>query len=176
MSQSEPRLSSAMTGPVNAHDAASAVRKATAADLPSVQTVITAAYEKYLARMDRPPAPLLRDYEPALRDGTLWVAGNPVAGVISLIQAGDSLLIENVAVHPRAQGKGLGRQLMEFAELQATRLKLARLSLYTNEVMTENQAIYTHLGYREVDRRTEDGYRRLYMEKVLVPASDAAGG
>lgn len=25
--------------------------------------------------------------------------------------------------------------------------------------MTESQAVYAHLGYREVDRRTEDGYR-----------------
>jgi ribosomal protein S18 acetylase RimI-like enzyme len=165
-----------MTGPAHANtgDAAQRVRKATAADLPSVHEVIKAAYEKYLARMDRPPAPLLRDYAPALRDGTLWVTGNPVAGVISLIQAGNSLLIENVAVHPSAQGTGIGRQLMDFAESEATRLKLGRLSLYTNEVMTENQAIYTHLGYREVDRRTEDGYRRLYMEKVL--AGDAADG
>jgi N-acetylglutamate synthase-like GNAT family acetyltransferase len=157
-------------------DPANGVRKATEADLPYVAAVITAAYEKYLARMDRPPAPLLRDYAPALRDGTLWVSGNPVMGVISLIQAGDSLLIENVAVHPAAQGTGLGRRLMDFAESQAGRLKLGRLSLYTNEVMTENQAIYAHLGYREVDRRTEDGYRRLYMEKVLGPAGDAAGG
>jgi hypothetical protein len=44
---------------------------------------------------------------------------------------------------------------------------LTRLSLYTNEVMTENQAIYAHLGYREVARHTEDGYRRVYMEKLL---------
>ena len=48
---------------------------------------------------------------------------------------------------------------------------LSRLSLYTNEVMTENQAIYTHLGYREVGRHTEDGYRRVYMEKLLVARS-----
>ena len=46
-----------------------------------------------------------------------------------------------------------------------------RLSLYTNEVMTENQAIYTHLGYREVGRNTDDGYRRVYMEKLLVARS-----
>jgi N-acetylglutamate synthase-like GNAT family acetyltransferase len=167
-----------MTGPAHSTtgEFAYGVRKATAADLPSVREVITAAYEKYLGRMDRPPAPMLRDYASALRDGTLWVTGNPVTGVISLIQAGDSLLIENVAVHPSAQGTGLGRQLMDFAEFQATRLKLARLSLYTNEVMTENQAIYAHLGYREIDRRTVDGYRRLYMEKILVPAGDAASG
>jgi hypothetical protein len=45
-------------------------------------------------------------------------------------------------------------------------------------VMTENQAIYAHLGYREVERRSEDGYRRIYMEKVL-PANgqdSSAGG
>jgi hypothetical protein len=42
--------------------------------------------------------------------------------------------------------------------------------LYTNEVMTENQAIYAHLGYRETARRTEDGYHRVFMEKELPPA------
>jgi hypothetical protein len=33
--------------------------------------------------------------------------------------------------------------------------------------MTENQAIYARLGYRETGRRTEDGYQRVYMEKDL---------
>ena len=147
------------------------VRQATAADVPSVQNVITAAYARYLARMDQPPAPLLRDYTAAVEDGGLWVTGSPVTGVISLCQAGTSLLIENIAVHPAAQGTGLGRRLMEFAEQEAIRLGLSRLALYTNEVMTENYAIYIHLGYREVARRTEDGYRRIFMEKA-VPAPE----
>jgi hypothetical protein len=45
-------------------------------------------------------------------------------------------------------------------------------------VMTESQAVYAHLGYREVDRRAEDGYRRIYMEKVLPAKGQAssAGG
>ncbi len=45
-------------------------------------------------------------------------------------------------------------------------------------MMTESQAIYAHLGYREVERRTEDGYRRIYMEKVLPATGQAssAGG
>jgi hypothetical protein len=33
--------------------------------------------------------------------------------------------------------------------------------------MTENITIYEHLGFFEVARRTEDGYRRVYMEKML---------
>jgi ribosomal protein S18 acetylase RimI-like enzyme len=78
------------------------------------------------------------------------------------------ILIENVAVHPDQQGRGLGRQLMEFAEQHARNRQIQRLALYTNEVMTENQAIYAHLGYQTTSRRTENGYRRLYMEKTLL--------
>jgi ribosomal protein S18 acetylase RimI-like enzyme len=143
-------------------------RPATAADLPAIREVVTSAYAKYLSRMDQPPAPMLADYGAAVAAGQLWVTGLPVAGLIELTEAGDALHVGNVAVHPAAQGTGLGRQLMDFAERRAILLGLTRLSLYTNEVMTENQAIYTHLGYREVDRHTEDGYRRVYMEKLLT--------
>jgi ribosomal protein S18 acetylase RimI-like enzyme len=142
-------------------------RPATAADLPAIREVVGAAYAGYLSRMDRPPAPMLADYGAAVDAGQLWVTGRPVTGLIELTKAGDSLHVANVAVHPAAQGTGLGRQLMDFAERRAITLGLTRLSLYTNEVMTENQAIYAHLGYREVARHTEDGYRRVYMEKLL---------
>jgi GNAT superfamily N-acetyltransferase len=145
-------------------------RQATEADLPSIQRVIAAAYAKYLSRMGKPPAPLSRDYRAAVDAGAVWVAGRPVTGVISLTPKPDVILIENVAVHPARQGTGLGRRLMEFAEQQARQRNIGRLSLYTNELMTENQALYAHLGYRETERRVEDGYRRIYMEKVL-PAS-----
>jgi ribosomal protein S18 acetylase RimI-like enzyme len=143
-------------------------RPATAADLSAIREVVGAAYARYLSRMDRPPAPMLADYGAAVDAGRLWVTGQPVAGLIELTGAGDALHIGNVAVHPGSQGTGLGRLLMDFAERRAILLGLTRLNLYTNEVMTENQAIYTHLGYREVDRHTEDGYRRIYMEKPLT--------
>jgi N-acetylglutamate synthase-like GNAT family acetyltransferase len=136
---------------------AQAIRRATEADLPAVKEIITAAYSVYLTRMDRPPAPMLRDYSPAVRNGTVWVAGTPVAGLISLIPADDRLLIENVAVRPAAQGTGLGRALMDFAEQRARQLRLPRLALYTNEVMTENQAITptSATGRQHGDPRTD---------------------
>ena len=155
---------------------ARAVRRATAADGAVVAEIISAAYEKYLTRMDRPPAPMLRDHAPMIEAGTLWVAGDPVAGVITLLRTGDTLLIENLAVRPSAQGTGVGRALMDFAELQATRLGVTRLALYTHVVMTENQAIYRHLGYRETERKTVNGYHRVFMEKALGPGGDGAGG
>jgi ribosomal protein S18 acetylase RimI-like enzyme len=143
------------------------VRRATLADLPAVRAVVSAAYARYLDRMDRPPAPMLADYAAEVESGRLWVAGEPVTGLIELIETGDSLHVANVAVHPSTQGTGLGRRLMEFAEEQARQRGLTRLDLYTNEVMTENQAIYARLGYRETARRTEDGYRRVYLAKTL---------
>jgi GNAT superfamily N-acetyltransferase len=145
------------------------IRKAVTADLAAVMEIIETAYGKYLSRMDRPPAPMLRDYAPEVEAGTLWVTGNPLDALISLTPDDGSLLVENVAVHPRAQGTGVGRRLMDFAESEAARLGLRKLSLYTNVVMTENQAIYAHLGYRETRRETEDGYRRVFMEKELRP-------
>jgi ribosomal protein S18 acetylase RimI-like enzyme len=143
------------------------LRRATAADLPAIKALIDAAYAKYLTRMDKPPGPMLRDYGPAVEAGTTWVAGSPVSAVLTLYPRDDHLLIENIAVHPAAQGRGLGRALMSFAEQEAANRGLTRMALFTHEVMTENQAIYAGLGYVEVERRTEDGYRRIYMEKRL---------
>ena len=129
--------------------------------------VIAAAYAKYRTRMESLPAPVLRDYTGPVEQGLLWVIGDPVMGLVSLIPETGSLLIENVAVHPDAQGTGLGRRLLEFAEQQAARHGLTRVRLYTHEVMTESQAVYARLGYREVRRATEGGYRRIFMGKDL---------
>ncbi len=41
-------------------------------------------------------------------------------------------------------------------------------NLYTHEGMTENIGLYEYLGYIETDRRTEKGYRRVYMRKNLA--------
>ncbi len=143
------------------------LRRATAADLPAIKAIIDAAYAKYLTRMDKRPAPMFRDYRPSVEDGTTWVAGSPVTAVLTLYPREDHLLVENIAIHPDAQGRGLGRALMGFAEQEAARRGFTRMALVTHEAMTENQAIYGRLGYTEVDRRAEDGYRRIYLEKPL---------
>src|ERR1700726_1057151 len=92
------------------------LRRATADDLPAIRAVINAAYARYLTRMTKPPAPMLRDYGPSVEAGTTWVTGSPVTAVLTLYPRDDHLLIENIAVYPGAQGRGLGRVLMSFAE------------------------------------------------------------
>jgi GNAT superfamily N-acetyltransferase len=142
-------------------------RQAAPADLPAIRRLIRGAYARYADRMDRLPAPVLHDYSAEADAGQIWIVGEPVVGVIVLIREQNGLLIDNVAVDPSAQGAGLGRGLMEFAEERARLHGLRRLRLYTNEVMTENLGIYSRLGYHEVSRSTQEGYRRVFMEKVI---------
>ena len=144
------------------------LRRATPDDLPAIRALIDAAYARYLSRMDKPPAPMFRDYGPSVEAGTTWVTGSPLTAVLTLYPRDDHMYVENIAVDPSAQGRGLGRALMEFAEQEAARRRLNRMVLVTHEAMTENQAIYARLGYVEIERRAEDGYRRIYMEKPLT--------
>ena len=148
-------------------DAARPPRLATAEDLSAITAVTAAAYARYRDRMDRPPAPVLTDYGPAVASGQVWVVGEPVVALIVLVPKDDSMLVENVAVSPTAQGRGLGRLLMDFAEHEAIQQGFTKMTLYTNEVMTENLAIYARLGYRETERAGDAGYNRVFMEKVL---------
>ncbi|MBK1992517.1 GNAT family N-acetyltransferase, partial [Campylobacter sp. 2018MI35] len=79
------------------------------------------------------------------------------------------ILLENVAVLPRAAGRGVGRALIGFCE-NAARRRGMNVHLYTNEKMVDNLSIYPRLGYVEVARRTEDGFNRVYFEKTITSA------
>lgn len=112
---------------------------------------------------------MLADYDAAIENGEAWVldeAGEP-AGVLVARPREDHLFVETVAVRPDRQGGGLGRRLMAFAEDEARRLGLDEIRLYTNEKMRENFSFYGGLGFEETGRRTEDGYRRVFMRKRL---------
>jgi GNAT superfamily N-acetyltransferase len=50
------------------------------------------------------------------------------------------LLLDNVAVLPAAQGRGIGARLLALADEQARSLGLGEIRLYTNEAITENLA------------------------------------
>jgi ribosomal protein S18 acetylase RimI-like enzyme len=77
------------------------------------------------------------------------------------------MLLDNVAVSPDAQGLGLGRRMLQFAERAAMALGYQSVKLYTNEAMTENIGLYSRLGYVETHRVEEKGLRRVYMSKLL---------
>ena len=84
-----------------------------------------------------------------------------------LIKQERNFLLDNIAVDPDYQGRGFGRKLIAFAEEMAKSARLNLLTLYTNEQMTENIEFYEKLGFVEMERKTEQGYRRVYMQKTL---------
>ena len=131
--------------------------------------LVRAAYEHYVNRIGRPPRPMLEDYDEVIRRHDVVVAESEgaLAGVLVLGETGEGFKVLNVAVRPELQKSGVGKALLELAEAEARRLGYDSIHLSTHEKMTENQALYTRIGYREYDRRVEDGYSRVYMRKRL---------
>jgi len=144
------------------------IRQAQASDVSTIEDIVERAYSRYIQRIGRRPAPMDDDYAERIRRGQAFVAEDVhVTGLIILIGEPDHVLIENVAVDLRHQGEGIGRALLDYAETSARALGAAELRLYTNAAMTENLVLYTRLGYQEIDRRTENGFERVFFSKCL---------
>lgn len=149
---------------------ASIVRSATAADAPSALACVTEAFEPYVERIGRAPAPMLLDYPTLIAEGRVWVAelNSQLGGVLVQYETQDGFYIDTVAVSASCRGTGVGRALLEFAEAEAARRGFKSIDLCTNSKMTENQVLYPKIGYVEYDRRTEAGYDRVFYRKTLA--------
>jgi GNAT superfamily N-acetyltransferase len=145
-------------------------RPAVVADVPALAEVARQAYGPYVERMGQEPGPMTADYGDVVAGGEVWVAedGARIIGMVVLIAESGYLLVENVAVVPEAQGKGVGNALMRLAEDRAAARGLAELRLYTNAVMTENLHYYPRRGYVETHRGEEGGFQRVFFRKRLA--------
>lgn len=135
--------------------------------------IVQRAYEGYVKRIGRRPAPMDDDYLARVGAGQVSVAAvddQPVGLIVTVVGA-NHLLIDNVAVDPAHHGHGFGRALLEHAEQIAARAGLSELRLYTNAAMVENLTLYPRLGYREVGRRRDDGFDRVFFTKP-TPITD----
>ena len=147
------------------------IRLADGGDIPAVTGCVRAAYAKYVERIGKEPAPMRQDHAAAIEAGETYVLveDGELVGTIEVRAEEDHLFIGSVAVRPDRQGDGLGKVLMAFAESRAARADLPEIRLYTNEKMWENLAFYGRLGFEEVHRKLEDGYRRVYLRKRVDP-------
>jgi ribosomal protein S18 acetylase RimI-like enzyme len=158
-----------MTPPANM----ALIRSATADDAIRTVAIARAAYNKYVPRMGRKPAPMGTGFAAEIAANHVVVI--EVAGIVSGYLVAwaetDAYFIDDVAVDPECQGIGLGRRLIEHATIQANRLRLPALRLYTNALMIENLAMYARIGFVETHRVTEKGFDRVYMRRSLPEAT-----
>jgi len=155
-------------------EACTMLRTARPEDRAAVEAIVNAAYSTYVERIGKSPGPMLDDYAGLIAAGAVSVLEEPncvIAALIVLLSKPDHLLLDNIAVHPDRQGRGLGRRLIVFAETEARRRGYAELRLYTHERMTENIALYTRLGFRETGRGHDAGYDRVFMTKPIGAGS-----
>jgi ribosomal protein S18 acetylase RimI-like enzyme len=145
------------------------LRPAEGSDAAPVADLVDAAYRHYVERIGMLPGPMTEDYTGVIRKTRVTVAERDgmIAGVIVLNVTDEGFVIENVAVAPPERGRGLGKRLLEFAEDEARHAGFTSIYLYTHEKMTENQALYSKIGYVEYDHRSQGDFSLVYMRKRL---------
>ena len=129
------------------------------------------AYAKWVPLIGREPFPMTADYEKAViahmidlheEDGAL-------VALIETLAMEDHLLIENIAVDPGHQGKGLGDALLIHAESLAGKLSFAETRLYTNEAFVSNIAFYERRGYSIFSREPVPAGGHLVRMRKSLP-------
>ena len=150
------------------------IRTAVPGYAAAIRDLTRAAYAKWVPLIGREPLPMRADYEAAVRAhriDLLLIDGRLVA-LVEMVDEGDHLLVENLAVYPALQGRGHGRRLLDHAERVARALGRAEMRLYTNKAFAANVALYLRHGY-VVDREEPflEGFT-VYMSKALPADPD----
>lgn len=144
-------------------------RAALPTDAGVIRDLVRAAYAKWVPLIGREPRPMVADYALAVtqHDFDLATAGGELVGLVETERREDHLWIENLAVLPAAQGRGLGRRLLSRAEDAARRAGLLSLRLLTNAAFAENIALYERVGYRITHTEPFMGGTTVYMTREL---------
>ncbi|WP_395639914.1 GNAT family N-acetyltransferase [Pseudolysinimonas sp.] len=144
------------------------IRPARQDDLAAIERIVHDAYRGYIPRMGTKPGPMLADYASVLATRLVDVVDDgEILGVVVLDREADGMLLENVAVAPAAQGRGLGRMLIRHAEARAREAGCPTIRLYTHVTMVENLALYERVGYIETGRGDSEGFDRVFLSKRL---------
>ena len=133
----------------------SSLRRATKADVAIIRALTRAAYAKWVPLIGREPLPMTADYAVAVEAHRidLLEGEDGVIGLVETVPGADHLLIENLAIRPDCQGRGLGDRLLRHVETLARDGKFGEIRLYTNARFEANLAFYAKRGFAEYERR-----------------------
>lgn len=152
------------------------LRGATVADAASIAATIAASFEEYRGRL-KPESGAFGETaetiaaELAHQSGAIIAERNgAVVGCVMVKLLDDDLYFGRLAVVPAARGLGIARRLVEAVEDEARRRELAGVRLGVRIVLTENQQLFTSLGYVEISREAHEGFDHptsINMRKAL---------
>ncbi|MBX4889424.1 GNAT family N-acetyltransferase [Rhizobium bangladeshense] len=103
--------------------------------------------------------------------GHVAIDNGKLTGCLFLRPEADCLYVGKLAVLPQAQGKGLGRRLLEIAEETAAELGLAALRLETRIELVDNHAVFAAWGFSRTAEKAHPGFTRttfIEMRKSLA--------
>jgi ribosomal protein S18 acetylase RimI-like enzyme len=140
------------------------LRGATPSDAPAIATTIAAAFEEYRGKLT-PESGAFGEtagaiaHELASDSGAIIAErnGRMVGCVMVKLLEGD-LYFGRLAVLPSARGQGIARRLIEAVEDEARRRELSGVRCGVRIVLTENQRLFTSLGYGEIGREAHEGF------------------
>lgn len=146
------------------------IRSAVLSDLADVVACEDLAFPRRDPNLRVRGHALNSNLEPKIRAGSVHVIGPPgrILGYISFSANPDHLFVEAIGVLPEVQGRGLGSQLLAFAETATVRLRLPSLRLFTDGSIA-NHRFYRRRGYRETDRVEDGSFLRVHYMKILAP-------
>jgi GNAT superfamily N-acetyltransferase len=131
------------------------IRAASREDGPTLQQIERLAGERFrgvgLASVADDEPPTLEQLATYATAGRSWVAvdqaGTPI-GYVLVDEVDGNAHIEQVSVHPRRQGTGVGRSLIAAVRAWASAAGLPALTLTTFSDVPWNAPLYRHLGFR----------------------------
>ncbi len=128
-------------------------RRGVNTDAAEIRTLTRAAYKSWVAILDREPLPMTADYAAALLKHRfdLFCDGHKIRALIETQARGESLWIENIAIEPTLHGQGIGRALLDYSRVLASKQGCKQITLCTNAKMGRNINIYKQYGF-QIDR------------------------
>jgi len=140
------------------------LRPATAADAALLAATIAAAFAQYRGKLT-PDSNAFRETPEIIAAqfnqgaGAIIAErnGKPVGCVMIELRERD-LYMGRLAVLPEARGAGLARRLVAAVEAEARARGLASVRLGVRIALTDNQRLFTSMGFHEVSREVHPGF------------------
>ena len=154
------------------------IRAATVADLAAIVTCSNLAFAPFAGTADEDTGDLhlATNLRSQIHEGSIRLIcdGTEVLGYISFWPTADNMFVDTLAVLPKHHRRGLGSELLAFADFETQRLGLRAITLFTKARMTGNLRFYQSRGYCETGRCDDDGFCRVFYTKKLPLLAAAA--